>query len=132
MTSMLAVTTQDVVLYLHQGFSRVLLLYSALMAGYGLVLFLRGSNPSGGYLGALIIAEGVVIAQGIIGLLLRTQGTPPHDSLHYLYGVVAVLTLPSAYFLSSNGTERKDSLIFAAASLFLIGVAIRGVATGAS
>ena len=41
-----------------------------------------------------------------------------------------VVTLPTAYFLSSGGTERRDSLIFGLAGIFLIGIAIRGITTG--
>lgn len=117
-------------LTLHQGFSRVVLVYSLLMALWGLFLYARGSNPSGGYLGALVLAEGVAILQGLIGLVLVLQGHRPADALHYLYGVVAVLVLPGAYLYSSRGTERRDSLIFGLAGLFLVGVAIRGIATG--
>ena len=117
-------------LTLHQGFARVVLTYGVFMALWGLFLFVRGSNPSGGYLGALVLAEGVAILQGIIGLVLVLQGHRPADALHYLYGVAAVLVLPSAYLFSNRATERRDSLILGLASLFLVGVAIRGIATG--
>jgi len=50
--------------------------------------------------------------------------------LHYLYGVLAVITLPSAYFYGDRASERRDSLILGLAGLFLVGVAIRSMTTG--
>jgi hypothetical protein len=128
--SVLAATDTGVPLTLHQGFARAFLIYSALLGLWGLVLWLIGRNPSGGYLGALVLDEGLAILQGIVGLVLRTTGHAPHDPLHYLYGVVAVVTLPATYYLSDEGTSRRDSLYFGLAGLFLVGVAIRAVSTG--
>lgn len=123
-------THHGIVLNFHQNWALVVVLYSLFLAVWGVFLFLRGSNPSGGYLGALIIGEGVAILQGIIGLVLLLQGHRPGDNLHYLYGVVAVVTLPSAYFYSDGGTTRRDSIIFGLACLFMVGIAIRGMTTG--
>ena len=125
-----AVAQQSAVVQAHQGFSRTLLLYSLLLALWGLFLFLRGSNPSGGLLGALVINEGLAVIQAVVGLILLLQGHRPADVLHYLYGIVSVVTLPAAYFFSSQGTERRDSLIFGLATLFLVGISIRATATG--
>ena len=126
----LAATSGGLTLTLHQGFANALLIYSLFLAIWGLFLYVRGSNPEGGYLGALVILEGLAILQGLVGALLFGQGHRPHDALHFLYGIVAVLTLPTAYFISAGGTERRDSLVFGLATLFMIGVAIRGITTG--
>jgi hypothetical protein len=128
----MATTKAGPVLTLHQGFATVVLVYSLFMALWGLFLYIRGSNPSPGYLGALILAEGVAVLQGLIGIILLVQGHRPNDGLHYLYGFVAVVTLPVAYFMGSGATDRRDSGIFALASLLLVGVAIRGIMTGGS
>lgn len=132
MIYLLAIKHDSLSLVLHQGFARAFLIYSALMAGWGILLFVTGRNPSGGYMGALVLDEGLALLQGVVGLLLRTQGHAPHDALHYLYGIVAVVTLPTAYFLSDEGSTRRDSLYFGLAGLFLVGVAIRGTVTGAN
>lgn len=129
---LLATRQDSLPVVLHQGFARAFLTYSAIMAAWGLFLYLRGRNPSGAFLGALILDEGLAIVQGLVGLLVRTQGHAPHDALHYLYGFLAVVSLPTAYFMSDEGTSRRDSLYFGLAGLFLVGVAIRGAATGAT
>lgn len=123
-------TQHDVIVALHQGFASVVLLYSLFMGLWGLFLWLRRSNPSGGYLGALVIAQGVATLQVLIGLVLLAAGHRPHDALHYLYGVLAVLTLPTAYFYGSGGSERRDSIIFSLAGFFLVGIALRAMTTG--
>jgi hypothetical protein len=118
------------VLTLHQGFATVVILYSATLALWGLALYLRASQPTPNYLGALVINEGVVVLQGLIGLGLLIEGHRPADALHYLYGVVAVFTLPIAYTMSERGTTRRDSGVFALATFLMAGIAIRGIATG--
>ena len=118
-------------LTLHQGFARSVLLYSGILALWGFFQFLAGRNPSGAYLGALILMEALTVLQGIVGVVLFGQGHRPHDGgLHWLYGLLAVLTLPAAYSFSARGVERRDSLVFALATLFLIGVGIRAIGTG--
>lgn len=116
---------------LHQGFASVVLLYSAILALWGLFLYVRGANPSGSFTGALIILEGVAVLQSLIGLVLLLQGHRPHDALHYIYGVGAVLTLPVAYSYSDRAHSRRDSLVFALGALVLVGIALRAATTGA-
>lgn len=130
MSYLLAVKHDSLPLVLHQGFARAFLIYSALMGLWGLFLWLTGRPPTGGYLGALVLDEGLALVQGVVGLLVHAGGHAPHDVLHYLYGIVAVVSLPAAYFLSDEGTTRRDSLYFGLAGLFLVGVAIRGTITG--
>jgi hypothetical protein len=114
----------------HMNWSRVVVIYAAIVTVWGLFLWFRGGNPSPGYLGALVIAEGVFIVQGVGGLIALATGHRPHDGLHYLYGVVLVLTLPAAYLFGNSASERRDSLIFGLATLFLIGIAVRAITTG--
>ena len=130
----LAATKSDIGLagVLHQGFANAVVLYALALAAWGIFLWARGRNPSGGYLGALIFAEGLILLQGLVGIALLVLGHRPHDALHYLYGVVAAVTLPSAYAFGDRGTTPRDSLIFGLAGLFLVGIAIRAFSTGPS
>ncbi len=125
----------DILVNFHQNWSRVVLIYAIAVALWGIFLFLRKRNPPGGYLGALIIAEGIVLIQGVIGILLVVGGHRPHNGLHFLYGFVAAIALPGAYGFSSlshGGSERRDSLIMGLASLFLFGISIRAITTAGS
>lgn len=126
----LATVAHDIWLTVHRDFAQVVIVYSGLLGLWGLLLWLMGRNPSAGLLGALVLDEGVVIVQAIFGLILLGQGHRPHDLLHLLYGLVSLLTIPFAYSMSAHGTQRRDSLIFGLAGLFLAGIAIRAVTTG--
>jgi hypothetical protein len=124
--------SSNFVLTLHQGFANAALVYLLIMGGWGLILYFRGSNPSGGFVGALVIAGGLIAVQGLVGIGLLLQGHRTPEGLHYLYGVVAVLTLPTAYFSPyvSRGNERRDSLVLGLVALFCAGLVIRGITTG--
>ncbi|HZU12620.1 MAG TPA: hypothetical protein VFB58_07245 [Chloroflexota bacterium] len=124
------VAHHNLVLAVHQGLASTFLLYSLVLGLWGLLLYARGGNPSGGYLGALILDEALAAVQGLVGVGLLAQGHHPHDPLHYLYGFVAVAAIPAAYFYGQGGHERKDSLIFGLAGLFLAGISIRAMTTG--
>lgn len=124
------------VVFLHQGFGRVVLIYSLLLALWGLFLYLRRQAPSGGYLGALILDEGVIVLQSLIGIVLYGEGYRPGQILHLLYGLAVFLTIPTAYLWAGAQREgaptRRDSLIFGLACLFLFGLGIRATMTGPS
>ncbi|MGI8824789.1 MAG: hypothetical protein ACR2JC_03935 [Chloroflexota bacterium] len=120
----------DFIANFHRTWSPVVLIYAVLMALWGLFLFFRKIEPTGSYLGALVIAEGVVIVQGLLGIVLLIQGHRPADKLHYLYGLVALLALPAGYLYTKNGTVKGASLILGLASIFLVGVAVRAITTG--
>lgn len=116
---------------LHNSFFLVVVVYSLLIGLWGMGLFIRGSNPSGSFLGALVLAEGVGIVQGLFGLFVVVAGYRPHDALHWLYGIVVVATLPVAYAFSDGGRERRDSLYFALGAFFIVVIAlVRAAPTG--
>lgn len=95
---------------------------------------IRNRPLDGSWFGAAIIAELVIIAQGLIGVYLYLGmglgAALPRPFMHILYGVVAVITLPAAwgYF---NSLQRDDvmSLAMAATSLFLWGILLRASST---
>ena len=128
----LAVTTKGNTLLIHQNLAISVVVYLSAIAIWGLFQFLRGRNPSGSYLGALILAEGLILVQGLVGMLLLAQGHRPNEGLHLLYGVAAALALPGVYFSPwvARGTERRDSLILGLTALFTVGLAVRGIVTG--
>ncbi|HZQ05269.1 MAG TPA: hypothetical protein VFD70_01730 [Anaerolineae bacterium] len=97
---------------------------------WGVFAFLRGSGVTGSYFGALAIGELLVIAQALIGLLLVLTGHAPADGLHYLYGIVVPLTWVAVYIYTRGAQTRREMLIYGIVSLFVMGLAIRGIMTG--
>ena len=124
-----AIAQHNLILFLHQRFALVIVAYCLIVGLWGLGLFLIGRQPVGGFLGALVLAEGVGILQDVIGLILLATGKRPHDLLHLLYGVVIVLTLPFVWSISDRGTTRRDSLYLGMAMIFLVGIALRAITT---
>jgi heme A synthase len=123
-----------IIVRIHQFIFLPVVLYFAILALLGIFWFFRGEPPNGSYLGALVIGEGLIVVQAIVGLLVFASGKHPHDGLHWLYGAVLLLALPIAYFLG-NQREEQDRVVtgyFAIACALMVGLAFRAYATGGS
>jgi hypothetical protein len=99
---------------------------------WGVFAYLRGSGVTGSYFGALIIGEILIIGQGLVGVLLLVTGHFPADGLHFLYGIVLPLTWVAVYIYTRGATTRREMLIYAIISFFIMGLAIRGIMTGSA
>lgn len=121
--------------HVHQFLFLPVVLYFAVLTLLGAFWFLRSSGPTGNYLGALIIGEGLIVAEAIVGLLVRLSGQQPHNALHLLYGAVLVLALPIAYGLANQRDEqdRMATGYYALACLLIVVIAVvRSYPTGGS
>jgi hypothetical protein len=106
--------------------------FSFILGVWGIIAFLRGSGVTGSYFGALVVGEILVIAQALLGVILVLAGEWPMDALHFLYGVVVILMWVMVYIYTKGGTTRREILIYAVVSFFMMGLAIRGIMTGAA
>jgi heme A synthase len=79
----------------------------------------------------LTVTAAVGVLQGIIGLLLLTQGVHPKEGLHFVYGIIVAGAVPVAYVYSDQKDVRRDIIIMIIAAAAVIGAAIRALATGA-
>jgi hypothetical protein len=118
------------VLELHTLIARAIVLYYALVGLWGVVLGIRKAELSSGLRGALVIGVALGVVQALVGLGLLLSGAQPRDNLHFLYGASVILTLP---LVASYLTGKKFSrpLAYGLASLFMAGLAIRAITTGA-
>jgi len=94
------------------------------------VAYLRGQSVSGSFAGAMVIGEIVVVAQVLAGLALFAEGARPPTATHYLYGVSAILVLPFVWSIYRERDQRQAVLIYGLVSLFVFGLAVRGIMTG--
>ena len=120
----------DIVLALHGRLATVLVLYYVLVGLWGVWLGIRNSGPTPGYRGAIVIATGAAVLQGVIGVLVFAFVRPPRESLHVLYGFALVLAMPLAATLMRDRQPRGQSVALGLAALFTAGLAIRGITTG--
>ncbi len=119
----------SLLLTVHQGLFRAGVLITLIVAGWGLWTWLRKQPASGGYRSSLVMTEALFVLQALVGIGLYLSGRRPHDSLHLLYGVLLIVTLPIAASYTSSHEKRREPLIFGIAGLFMTGLAIRALTT---
>lgn len=116
---------------LHARLLVTILLFFGVLTVWGLVGYLRGQAISGSYKGALAIGELLMLAQFLIGVLLLIGGAQPFRlSIHILYGIVAIITLPGTFAYTRGRDDRWEQLIYVVVCLFLCGIALRALSTG--
>ena len=115
---------------LHVLLSRVLVLYYALVGVWGVFLAVRRAGLDPAFRGALLIGVGVAVVQVVVGLALLGLGRRPRDALHYLYGLSILVTLPLVHQYLA-GRRLAPTLAYGFGSLFMMGLALRAITTGA-
>ncbi len=114
---------------IHAGLANTASLFVAILAIWALLLAIRSRPLDGGWLGAAMIGELLLVAQFSLGWVLWFQGygaALPRAWIHILYGAVAVITLPAAYTYFSNIKEnRVQTLAMFAVCAFLWGIVAR-------
>ena len=105
--------------------------FFTLICGVWGVLAHVGRLPSDGrYYSTLVLAELLLLAQALLGLILLGSGRLPADQIHLLYGGLSVLVLPGVYgFATRRGWSAP--LACGLATLFIFGLAIRAFTTTA-
>jgi hypothetical protein len=115
---------------IHDGLSRSILIYCALMAIWGMWRFFRGQGLSGGYLGAVVIAEVLLVVQGAIGVILWFgAGTYQPSYVHWIYGIVLALSAPLVYTYTKGRQDRPEMLLYAVAYVIMIALVLRAMVT---
>ncbi|MGI8477226.1 MAG: hypothetical protein ACR2OO_12765 [Thermomicrobiales bacterium] len=117
-------------LLIHDRLSTTVVLFMAAVGIWGLFSFARGQVLSGSISGGLAIGQGLVVIQAIFGVLLVVEGARPITSVHYLYGITAVIITPFVWSYLKDRHPRQALLFYSLTALFIVGLAIRGVATG--
>lgn len=97
---------------------------------WGLVSFLRGGTLSGSLAGALAIGQGLIVVQILAGTVLLFSGGRPATAVHYLYGVTALIVLPFVWSYVRDRDQRQALLFYSLVTLFIAGLATRGITTG--
>jgi hypothetical protein len=97
---------------------------------WGLVTFAQGGSLSGSIAGALVIGWVLVLIQGLFGAIFYVAEHGPSDSVHILYGITAALALPFVFTYTRDRDPRQALLMFSLVTLFIAGLAIRGMTTG--
>jgi hypothetical protein len=98
---------------------------------WGLLAHVGRLPADGRYYSTLVLAELLLLAQALLGLILLGSGRMPADQIHFLYGGLAVLVLPAVHgFATRRGWS--TALATGLAALFIFGLAIRAFTTTAA
>lgn len=117
---------------LHARLAMSGLLFAAVCVAWGLLNFLRNKPVTSSYWGALVILEILMVAEVVLGILvaLSGQGQVARPIVHILYGATMVISLPAAYIYTGGKDTRRENLIYAVVSLWLVFIIERGITTG--
>jgi hypothetical protein len=120
----------DAIVALHGVAARAVLLFAVLLAIWGTYLYFRKQAVTAGFRSSFLIMAGLVALQGLAGLIALAAGRRPHELLHIVYGVFAVIFLPGLYLYAQGGSKRREA-VFLAGAAWVVSIAfLRGFATG--
>mgnify|MGYP005836280419 CR=1 FL=1 len=116
---------------LHDGLSRTILFFLVICALWGFWRALRGGGGRGDFWGALVILEGVILLQGLLGLVMVLMRLwPARGGLHFLYGIVLALALPLVYAYTRGRDGRREQWLYSVVLTIMVGLALRAITTG--
>ena len=117
----------------HLVLSNSVWMFFLLVGIWGLYRAIRGMGIDGNYLGAAFIGQGLFFIQGILGIILAVAGNrPANNFMHWLYGLFSLVFLPFVYLVWMRGEDDNQAQwVLAFATLFMFGIALRSITTGA-
>ncbi|MCA9969194.1 MAG: hypothetical protein KC425_03210 [Anaerolineales bacterium] len=119
---------------IHQLLSNTIWLFFLIVGIWGLYRAIRGEAVDGNYLGSVAIGQILYFVQAILGILLYffAQARPASGFMHWLYGTFSLIFIPFVYFvwLQSDDSNRAQ-WVLSFATLFMFGIALRSITTGA-
>lgn len=111
---------------LHDGLGNAAMLFALILAIWGFWRYARGEGVGGDYLGAVVVAEGLLLVEGLVGGLLLAGGNGlERPQLHILYGITALISFPALFAYTRGRGERLEQLLWALVALFVWGLTIR-------
>ncbi|HVB77252.1 MAG TPA: hypothetical protein VNI34_05555 [Candidatus Nitrosotalea sp.] len=124
--------------FLHQRLAIALILYAAVLGLWGLAQSWRRRQVSPGFRSSFLLMIALTAVQGLLGATSLVSGGRPHDLLHIVYGIFAVIFLPGVYFYAAGrgpetGTDRgrMREATYLTAACWIVAIAFgRGIMTG--
>lgn len=119
----------DLLIILHTRLANAVAIFMLVMGLWGLVNFIRRQPVSPSYFGALVIGELLIVAQVLAGITLYGVGLRSAGLIHYLYGVLTLISLPAAFAYVQGDQSHRATGVYAMVGLFVFGLALRGIFT---
>lgn len=109
------------VIGIHSSLGTAVILFNAFLGVWTLLKYLRGEQGIDGSLsGALALSPVLGVVQLVVGVVLVAMGLGGAPRIvHYLYGVLCVLSVPAA-FAFTRGRDDRGMLLIYAMTLFFV------------
>lgn len=118
------------ILALHGTLAQTCLFYVGAMGVWATWLAIRDRGLDGAFMGAVIVGEGLLLAEGALGSWLQIGAGMAVDRwVHVLYGLMVVLMWPFVLTYRHATSGRREAIAFAAATFFLWLLVRRAVET---
>lgn len=118
---------------IHSQLANTVWLFFLVIGIWGIYRGARGYGIDGNYLGAAAIGQILFVVQIVLGVVIFLGGSRPADGfMHWLYGAFSLVFLPFVYLVWMRGDDTNQSQwVLAFATLFMFGIALRSITTGA-
>jgi hypothetical protein len=118
-------------LQIHASLANAVILFNTILGVWGLIKFLRGEGLDGNYLGAVALSPLLGLVQVIVGLVLVGLGLGVMVRfVHYLYGVLVVISAPAVFAYTRGRDDRGAVLLYGATLLLTAAFGWRAQMTG--
>src|SRR5690606_37578655 len=119
----------DIVADMHATLAQTTMYFFFVIGVWGLVEYARGGELGGNIGGAFVIGQVLVLVQVLLGIVILAGGYTV-QSVHFLYGISAVISLPFAWSYRCPRIPRQGLMVYSLVALFIAGLAIRGIVAG--
>lgn len=118
---------------IHSQLSNTVWLFFLIIGIWGVYRGIRGYGVDGNYLGSVAIGQILFVVQILLGIILFIGGSRPANSfMHWLYGMFSLVFMPFVYLVWTRGDDTNQSQwVLGFATLFMFGIALRSITTGA-
>ena len=103
----------EIISVMHRGFTNMVTLYFLVLGVWGLYRAIRGQDVASNYLGSLVLGQGLLVVQIIIGGILYFNGRSAamtRPDVHFLYGAFVLIFLPFIYGVALRGDDSNRGM----------------------
>ena len=115
----------EIVVDIHSRFSSTVWIYLLILGLWSLWRAIRGEGVTGGFLGAMVIGQILIVIQAFLGALLWIGGYSENlnnPAMHYLYAGFSLVFIPFVFLYWLRGDDsNRAQWVLSFAVLFQFG-----------
>ena len=115
----------------HVNLAIAVMLFNTVLGLWGFIKFFRGDGMDGNFFGGVALSPVLGLVQMVMGLILVSMGLGVNVRfVHYLYGALVIISVPSVFAFTRGRDDRGAVLIYAAVLLLTAAFGLRAYTTG--